>query len=116
MLQAGQLRHRVTIQAPAPSTNPFQVADGWTDVLTTWAKVSPATSKEIFQASQQSMQLTHTVTMHYPGKQFKVSAGYRLLFNGRVFELQKGIVNTDERNIELVLSVWEIDTVEGGTG
>jgi len=114
MVPSGAMRHRVTIQAPAQSANPFQTADGWTDVLTTWAKVAPSPSKEVYQASQQNMQLSHTVTIKYPGKHFTVGAGYRLLFGNRTFDLQRGIVNTDERNIELVLYAWEINPVEGG--
>lgn len=110
-MQAGSLRWRITIQSPSASTNPFAQNNEttWTNVATMWASISPLSSKEIFQVGQISMRVSHKVTIRYPGVHIVVAAGYRILFKNRIFELQTGIINPDERNILLELLAFEID-------
>lgn len=55
-MQAGKLRHRVTIQEPVIVQNPETgaVNKTWRDVATVWAEVSPLSAREFIaaQASQ----------------------------------------------------------------
>lgn len=115
-MQIGSLRHRVTIQTPGVGGgNPFQTgdsADAWVTVITTWASIQPLTSKEVFQAGQTAMKVSHKITIRYPGTSYSVSAGDQVLYKGRVFELLTGIENPDERNISLALLAYELDPVQ----
>jgi SPP1 family predicted phage head-tail adaptor len=113
-VQGGKLRHRVTVQAPTTSTDPFQTsgAGSWNTVGTVWARVATASTQDIYNAGLIGMKISHIVTIRYPGSLFTVAGGYQLLFNGRVFEVQKGIVNEDERNRQLQLYVQESNPIQ----
>lgn len=108
-LQAATLRHRITIQNLNPSPDPFNVADGWTDVITMWASVQALSGKEVYEAGALDMKVSHKVTIRHPGRNYSVKAGNRIKFKNRLFELQTGIMNPDERNIMLVLLAYELD-------
>jgi SPP1 family predicted phage head-tail adaptor len=108
-MNIGSLRHRITIQHFNKSDNPFALPDGWTNVATVWADIKPLTSKEVYQVGELAMKVSHKVTIRYPGKNKTIIAGDRILYGSRVFELQTGIMNPDERNISLELLAFEID-------
>lgn len=110
-MQAGSLRHRITIQAPVTATNPFETETqgSWTNVLTTWASIDTANARDIYNAGLQNMRVSHVVTMRYPGKNYVVGAGYQVLYGTRVFQVQQGIMNEEERNRELQLFTYEIN-------
>jgi SPP1 family predicted phage head-tail adaptor len=108
--QAGQLRHRVTLQAPATPSNPFQPGTATpTNVATLWARIRPLTSAEVFQATQVSMKVSHRITIRYPGAGITLKPDYLVLFGSRVFKLAEGYVNAEERNITVDLLAYEID-------
>lgn len=108
-MRAGDLRHRITIQSQGSPANPFATGDSWNTVIIMWAKIEPLTSKEVFQAGQVAMKVTHTITIRHPGKNVSVSAGDRILFLNRVFQLQAGIMNELEQGYLLKLMAYEID-------
>jgi len=111
--QAGRLRHRITIQAPAAPSNPFVPGTATpTTVATLWACIRPLTSSEVFQATQVSMKLSHRITIRYPGASVVLKPGYLILFGTRVFKLAEGFINTEERNITVDLLAYEIDPTE----
>ena len=109
-MQIGQLRHRITIQSLTKASNPFATDDAWTEVVTLWARIQPLTSAEVFQVGQLAMKVSHRITIRYPGT-IPISAGNRVLFGDRIFELQTGITNQDEQNISLELLAFEIDPI-----
>ena len=113
-MQIGALRRRITIQTPGPGgTNPYQTTAGsWVPVITMWASISPLTSKEVFQAGQLGMKVSHKITVRYPGTQYAISAGDQVLYKNRVFELLQGIENPDERNISLNLMAYELNPTQ----
>ncbi|WP_200791826.1 phage head closure protein, partial [Klebsiella pneumoniae] len=55
-MQAGKLRHRITLQEPVKEQNPTTgaVINTWCDVATLWAEVAPLSAREFIaaQASQ----------------------------------------------------------------
>jgi SPP1 family predicted phage head-tail adaptor len=108
----GSMRHRVTIQRLTKSDNPFDTPDTWTTIATMWADIKHITSKDVYQTGQMTMQVSHKIIVRYPGKSFQIMAGDKLLSGSRVFELQTGIVNTDERNRTLELMAFELDPVQ----
>ena len=111
-MNIGTLRHRITIQALTRSSNPFVTDDAWSDLATLWADITPITSKEVFQVGQLNMKVSHRVTIRYPGNSVSISAGNRVLYGNRMFELQQGIENPDERNIQLQLLAYELDPTQ----
>jgi SPP1 family predicted phage head-tail adaptor len=121
-MNIGARRHRIKIQSqnPAANVNPFSTVcstdSGWTDVFTCWACIKPLSGKEAYQVGQQNMKVSHTITIRFPGVGYSVSAGNRVLYKTRIFELQTGIENPEEKNIDLILLAYEIDPTQvGGT-
>ena len=57
-MQAGKLRHRVTLQRLVPAQDPLTgaVSDTWSDVATVWASVEPLSAREFLQAAALSSQ------------------------------------------------------------
>jgi SPP1 family predicted phage head-tail adaptor len=115
-MNIGPMRNRVTIQKPVTGTNPWVSgsAGSWEDVLTTWARIQPADPKQVYSNMVESAKVSHIVTIRYPGVNFIISPGYQILFGTRIFTIQPGIINPDERNRMLNLYAWEIDGSQGG--
>jgi head-tail adaptor len=123
-MQAGKLRQKISIQSPTVNQNPYQTASAsaWTEVASVWSCISSAsngnTAKLITGAGLTAAQVSHAISIRYPGTAFVVKEGYQAVYNNggqlRTFSILRGIINTDERNRELVLLAWEIDPVQGG--
>lgn len=101
MLRAGDLRHRITIQA---RTN---VSDGmggysmtWTDFATVYAAIWPMKGKEAVENMREGATVTHRVRIRYISG---VKANMQILFGSRVFKLVAPPINRDELSIELEL-------------
>jgi SPP1 family predicted phage head-tail adaptor len=105
MIEAGQLRHRVTIERPTRTEHPAtgERLLAWQDVATVWAGVRPLTAREAAANAQTQANVTHEVTMRYTSA---LTADCRLRFGGRVLDIT-GIRNVDERNRELRVSAVE---------
>jgi len=101
-MQAGTLRHYVTIEHLTGST-----PDGFGNVRKTWtafysnvpAEITPATSKEIWAGTQEKTSNTHVVVIRYGSG---IDTTMRVVYGSRIFTIN-GILNKDERNIELTL-------------
>jgi SPP1 family predicted phage head-tail adaptor len=104
-MQAGKLRHRVTIQTATQSQDAYGEADRtWSDADTVWASVSPASSRELVQGRQVQAETTHTIRMRYHEDAAPTA---RLKFGSRTFNIVR-VHNIDERNIELEIEAAEI--------
>ncbi len=112
VLQAGKLRHRVTIVKP---TLVQDAAGGWNafqDVVicTMWATIEALTGTEKFAAHEFSTEVTHAIYMRHPrtlvpgGIQGKMNVNY----GKRTFMIE-AVLNADERNKLLELICVEID-------
>lgn len=106
-MRSGLLRHEVTIQANVET----QAADGsvartWSDIATVAASIEPLSGREGLLAAQINPEVTHLVKMRYRDD---VNSRCRLLFGARVFQVDS-VLNTQERNIELVLQCIEDQT------
>jgi SPP1 family predicted phage head-tail adaptor len=100
-MQAGKLRHQITLeQNTGVEDTAGQVVDNWTPFATNlWASIRPLTGEEVLQAQQVQAEVTHEVKLRYLAG---VTPQLRVLFGARVFNILS-VVNTDERNYELVL-------------
>lgn len=102
-MQAGQLRHRITIQQRTASVAHGEQSTSWTDFVSAWAAVQPLTGTEALVGRQENAAVSHRVVVRYqPG----ITPSMRVSFNGRLFDIQS-VINIDERNRELHLMCLE---------
>jgi len=107
MVRIGQLRHRITIQRPAVSSDGMGGGpQTWTDVATAWAGIEPLRGSSFWQAQQTQAKTTHTVTIRYrPG----ITTDCRVIFSSRIFQID-AIQNPAESNRYLILLCSELST------
>lgn len=96
----------------APARNDFNEPDlltDWVMVAVVWAAIEPAQGREIFYGQIISPDVTHLVTIRWNRG---LGPKSRLYFQdpqtglGRVFNIES-VLNIDERNRKMVLSVKE---------
>lgn len=106
-LQAGNLRHVVTLQRKTGATNTTgEETDTWTTLATVWASVEPFIDSrrggtEEMQASQLIAISWTRIRMRYSAS-FSIGPRDRVSWNGRVFDIVN-VNNREERNAELEL-------------
>lgn len=108
-MQAGHLRHRLTIQTPVVNTD----ADGgqhvdWLVEATVWGRVEPLKMSESVIAAQVAARASHRITLRYRGD--LAPTAMLVMETGKVFEVTS-IRNLDERN--RTLEVLALEKVEG---
>jgi SPP1 family predicted phage head-tail adaptor len=100
-MEAGNLRHRVTLQQPVRTVNGAgETAVTWEDVATVWADVQPLKAWQIERAAQVGMRRTHLVTIRYLAG---IGGDWRVKWADDILNIT-GIVNPDGRNVELEIS------------
>ena len=106
-MRAGRLRQRVTIQQRAGTQDSYgQLDDDWDDVATVWGAVEPLRGREFLEARREGADVTTRIVIrHRPG----VTPAMRVSYDSRVFDIQT-VINTDERDRELVLMCRELVT------
>lgn len=84
-MEAGKLRERVTIQAPREVRSTLgETTLEWADVATVWANVYPYSGRDILQAMQANVVITHKVYIRYrPG----ITPEHRILWREKVLEI-----------------------------
>ena len=104
-MNAGRLRHRVTVEQPVVSSDGYGGNTvSWAIFATVWAAVEPLSGREYFQAQQAQATVTHKVAMRYiPG----VTPRMRIKHGSRYLNIISAI-DTDERHRELVLMCEEV--------
>lgn len=104
-MQAGKLRHRVTIQEPVVARNGFNEAiTTWVTVATVWASVEPISGREFFAAEHVQSEITHRIRVRYRAG---IAPTMRVVFNGRYLMIES-VINYGERNTDLQLMCREM--------
>jgi SPP1 family predicted phage head-tail adaptor len=105
-MQAGQLRHPVTIQELTTSLNDYgETVEAWSDWENVFAEIKPQSSREFQRAKQLQADATHVLKIRYlPG----VTSGMRVKFGDRILNLMQPPLDEAERNRELLLICREI--------
>lgn len=120
-IKAGKLDRRVVLLRRDVTRNTFgEEVEGWTPVVTVWARFEPdeaAVSSEAFSdsAEQRSARQSAKFTIRYRGG---VVPTMRLEFDGRQWEIsdvQELLAGGGGRHEGLVLTAWARD-VEPGAG
>lgn len=109
VINPGELRHPVTIQAPSSIADEFGnsvTPNNWTTVRTTMGAIYTAGGRETSQASQLVSEVSHVVKVRWTSDVLK--AGYQVLFSNRLFTLEF-VENVLERNRVLLLYCKEVD-------
>lgn len=84
-MQAGRLRHRVTIEQVTETPNEFgEPTETWAEFASAWADREDLTGRELFAAQQVSATVTTRFTMRYVTG---VTAKMRLLSDGIVYDI-----------------------------
>jgi len=107
-VNAGRLRHKVQIEAFAG-----QGKDGAGGFIGTyhspvdaWAEIKPLSGVELVRAQQLVAETTHQITIRYQSALAGLKPSSRVLFGDRTFDV-RAVLNTDERNVELVMLARE---------
>ena len=105
-MYAGKLRHRLVVERLSESqdANTGELGETWRAAGTYWALVEPLSGEELFESKAIQPQITHRVTLRYGND---VTTRDRLVWASRVFGIL-GVINTEERNRELVLACKEL--------
>jgi SPP1 family predicted phage head-tail adaptor len=108
-MQAGKLRHRVTIQRLSAGS-PGQDAggtpdDGWGALFTCWAEVMPLRGRELVAAQQVHPEVTGTIRIRYRAD-YPLTSKDRAVYDSRIYDILAAI-NVEERNREVLLYVKE---------
>lgn len=99
-IDAGGLRHRVTIQERLNTQDP-QTGENtysWEDVATVWAKVEPLSAREFIQSQTTQSQVVARITVRYIQG---LSADMRILHNGTVYNIG-GVLPDNESGLEYI--------------
>jgi len=102
-MEAGQLRHRITIQqltAGSPQQNAAgEPAVSWSNYLAVYASVDPVTGKEPFLSQEHTAVISHKIKVRYRAG---ITEAMRVVYASRYFDI-KAVINWGERNRELLL-------------
>jgi SPP1 family predicted phage head-tail adaptor len=104
-VRTGKLRHHVEIHALTVVEDDIgNQTETWAKVAEAWAAIEPLKGDERWAAAYAQATTTHRVTMRPPG--VAVHPSNRLVFNGRVFEIEV-VLDIEERGRELQLMCVE---------
>jgi SPP1 family predicted phage head-tail adaptor len=102
-MQAGKLRHRVTIQSKTHTTDDFGgPAETWADTAVVWAAVEPLQGRELANAQTVNTETTTKITMRFT----TVLPSDRIIFEGRFYNLQS-IIDEESQHRFLVIMASE---------
>jgi SPP1 family predicted phage head-tail adaptor len=103
-VEAGKLRHQLTLEQATDTLNARgEAIPSWSTVTTLWGSIDPLSGREGFAAQQMYASATHRIRLRYRAG---VVPKMRLTKGARVFKIE-AVLNTDERNRELVCLVTE---------
>lgn len=106
-MNAGQLNRRIAIQVSATSRDSTgQQQQTWTDVLTCWASIHAATSRDVYASGGFVSQLSHIITIRYTST--PITSAMRVLYGTRTFQVQ-AVTDPDESRVMLNLLCLERD-------
>lgn len=103
-MQAGQLRHRITIETPTEVNTNGSLSSTWATLATVWAAVEPLTGREYFQTQQSQSTVSTRIRIR---NRTDVTPQMRVLFDGRYFEIET-LIHDRTNARELILMCREV--------
>jgi len=105
-MQAGRLRHQVTIKYKETTQNDLgEEVIVWTDLVTVWAGVEPLRGREYMDSRQAQADVDTRIRMRYQ-EGVTVRPSHRVYFGSRVYEVIS-VIDPQERNRDLQLMCRE---------
>ena len=97
-MQAGKLRHRITLQKPVKAQSPATgaIVNSWADVATLWADINDLSVREFVAAQAGQSEVTSRITIRYRDD---VTNKHRILYRGRIYNIQ-GVLADDKSGSE----------------
>lgn len=103
-MDAGRLRHYIQVKRPTTTRNALgEPVQTFASVGGFQAEIKPTSARERLMNNSITTEVTHVITMRYAPD---VSEDCRIAFGDRTFEIV-GIVNVEERNVELQILAAE---------
>lgn len=101
MIQVGPMRERVTIKAPTEvKARSGEVTLKWdTTVAEVWASVMGLSSRDILQAQQANVILTHRIRIRYLPD---VTVQHRIIWRGRTMEIASVVERENRSMLEML--------------
>ena len=101
MMQAGRLRHRITLQRKEQTQNPQTGAliTTWATVANVWAAVEPLSAREFIAAQAAQSEVTARIRMRFRPW---MTAEDRVIHNGTIYNIVS-VIDVRSENRELVL-------------
>ena len=100
-MQAGKLRHRITIQQATESQNSFgEVTRSWATYATVWASVEPLQGREYLDGRQLEADVDTRVRIRHRAA---VTQRMRVTWSGHTYDVQSVIADaTNKRMMQLM--------------
>lgn len=97
-MQAGKLRHRITLQKPVKTQSPTTgaVINSWAEVARLWADVVDLSARDFVAAQAGQSEVTSRITVRYRDD---ITDKYRILYRGRVYNIH-GVLADDKSGFE----------------
>ncbi len=99
MIEAGKIRHRVTIRQPSNTATDGYESDTYSDLATVWMSIEPLKGRELLEARAQLSSQSFRLRMRYRSG---ITVRHQLLWNSETYRIES-ISNPEGRNIKLVL-------------
>lgn len=104
-MQAGKLRHRVTIQEKSVTRDSFGAeVITWVEFAEVWGSVEPLRGREFIEGRQMAASVDHRVRIR---QRSGISPEMRVSYDSRVFEI-RAVLHVNEAQREMHLMCQEI--------
>jgi len=95
------MRRRITFQQKDATQNTRgDPIPNWTDYYTCRAEIEPLSGRELMAAMQVQADISHRVTIRWPGTSITLTPDMHIVYGTRLFDIQS-ILDTEERHREL---------------
>lgn len=93
-MQAGKLRHRISLQKPVKVQSPTTgaIVNSWQEVTTLWADIAPLSAREFVAAQATQSQVTARITIRFRND---VTAKHRIVHGQKIFNIE-GVLADDK--------------------
>lgn len=107
-MKSGQLSKRIHIQAPTETEGEYGgVEEVWATKYQRWANVRPVGGREPYINDHRLPELDLVVILRYDSKTKTITPKNRVLYSGRILEIES-VVNVQEENKEIRLFCVEL--------
>ena len=104
-MQAGQLRHRVTLQTVTETRDAVGgIVESWATTVTLWAAVEPLRGREFFQARAEQAGVDTRIRIRYRSG---LTPKMRVTWGSHAYDIE-AVIEPDSRRRELHLMCSEV--------